>query len=143
MTEKHYGGAAGFGFKGTRKSSTNVDAAPVLTKKEKSSQTKTNSEIEGYDNYVKAGKIAVETIAYAKTIVKKGTPLLELAEKIEAKIVALGGKPAFPVNLSINEIAAHYSPSYDDKTLASGLLKVDIGVHVEGFVADTAFSVDL
>jgi len=51
--------------------------------------------------------------------------------------------PAFPVNLSINEVAAHYTPSHDDKTLASGLLKVDFGVHVEGWLSDTAFSVDL
>jgi len=69
--------------------------------------------------------------------------LIEIAEKIESKIIELGGKPAFPTNLSINEIAAHYTPSYDDKTPASGLLKVDFGVHVDGWIADTALSVDL
>ena len=49
----------------------------------------------------------------------------------------------FPVNLSINDISAHYTPSHDDETKASGLLKVDIGVHIDGFIADTAFSLDL
>ncbi|MEK6830047.1 MAG: type II methionyl aminopeptidase [Nanoarchaeota archaeon] len=92
---------------------------------------------------LKAGKIASEVKKYAKAIIKTGAPLLEIAEKIEAKIEELGGKPAFPVNLSINDIAAHYTPSYDDKTLASGLLKVDLGVHIDGWVADTAFSMDL
>lgn len=92
---------------------------------------------------LKAGKIAGEIKKYARTIIKKGTPLLEIAEKIEEKIINLGGKPAFPVNLSINDIAAHYTPSYDDKTLAYGLLKIDFGVHIDGEVADTAFSIDL
>ncbi len=92
---------------------------------------------------IKAGKIASETKEYAKSIIKKEMPLLEIAEKIESKIIELGGKPAFPVNLCINEIAAHYTPSFDNKTLASGILKVDIGVHIDGWIADTAFSVDL
>ena len=92
---------------------------------------------------LEAGKITSEVRDYAHTIVKKGTPLIEIAEKIESKILELGGKPAFPVNTSINEIAAHYTPSHDDKTLASGLIKVDFGVHVDGWTADNSFSVDL
>lgn len=95
------------------------------------------------EKIIKAGKIASEAKKYARLIAKKGMPLLELAEKIETKIAELGGKPAFPVNLSINDIAAHYTPSHDDKTLASGLLKIDLGVHVDGWTADTAFSLDL
>lgn len=95
------------------------------------------------EKIIQAGKIAGEAKKYARTIIKKGVPLLEIAEKIEKKIEELGGKPAFPVNLSMNDIAAHYTPSYDDKTLAGGLLKIDIGVQVDGLVADTAFSLDL
>ncbi|MDO8622754.1 MAG: type II methionyl aminopeptidase [archaeon] len=94
-------------------------------------------------NSIQAGKIAKETVEYARTIVKKDVLLLEIAEKIEKKIVELGGKPAFPTNLSINDIAAHYTPAHDDTNKANGLLKVDLGVHIEGFIADTAFSVDL
>ena len=92
---------------------------------------------------LEAGKIASQVRQFAKTIIKKEVPLLEIAEKIEAKIIELKGKPAFPVNTSINEIAAHYTPSHDDETKASGLLKIDFGVHVDGFVADTAMSFDL
>ena len=92
---------------------------------------------------IQAGKIASQVKAYARTMVKKGMPLLEIAEKIESKIIELGGKPAFPCNLSINEIAAHYTPSYNDTEIAQGLLKVDLGVHINGLVADTAFSLDL
>lgn len=95
------------------------------------------------EKIIQAGKIAKQVREYAKEIIKPGTPLLEIAEKIESKISELGGKPAFPTNLSINEIAAHYTPSSDDKTKASGLLKVDFGVSVDGFLSDTAFSIDL
>ncbi len=95
------------------------------------------------ESILKAGGIASQVIAYARTIVKKGVPLLEIAEKIEGKIIELGGFPAFPVNLSINEIAAHYTPSAEDETLAEGLICVDFGVHVDGFLSDTAFTLDL
>ena len=95
------------------------------------------------EKILKAGRIASEVRKYARTIIKKDIPLLEIAEKIEAKIEELGGKPAFPVNLSINNISAHYTPSHDDKTLAHGLLKVDFGVHIDGWIADNAFSIDL
>lgn len=90
-----------------------------------------------------AGKIASQVREYAKTIVKKNIPLLEIAEKIEKKIIELKGKPAFPTNLSIDNIAAHYTPFPDDKTLAHGLLKIDFGVQIDGWISDTAFSVDL
>ena len=95
------------------------------------------------DKIIKAGKIASEVKKYARSIIKKDMPLLEIAEKIESKITELGGKPAFPANLSINNIAAHYTPDHDDKTPADGLLKVDFGVHVDGWTADNAFSLDL
>lgn len=92
---------------------------------------------------IQAGKIASKIKIYAKEITKKDTPLIEIADKIENKIFELGAKPAFPVNLSINEVAAHYTPSYNDETLAHGLIKIDIGVSVDGFIADTSFSLDL
>ena len=95
------------------------------------------------DSYKQAGKIAKEVSEYAKSFVKPDMLLLEIAEKIDAKILELGGKPGFPVNLSLNEIAAHYTPNSEDKTIAQGLLKIDFGVEVDGYIADTAFSLDL
>jgi len=95
------------------------------------------------EKILQAGKIASEAREYARGFIKKGMPLVEIANKIEEKIFALGGKPAFPTCLSINEFAAHYIPGYDDETLANGLLKIDMGAHVDGWIADTAFSIDL
>ena len=99
--------------------------------------------IEQKQKTIKAGEIAKKVKIFAKEIIKKGVLLLEIAEKIEDKIYELGGKPAFPINLSMDEIAAHYTPSHNDETKAHGLLKIDIGVHIDGYIADTAFSMDL
>jgi methionyl aminopeptidase len=91
----------------------------------------------------KAGAIAKQAVEYAKELIKPNMPLLEIAEKIEEKITELGGKLAFPVNLSIDEAAAHCTPEWNDHRLAKGLLKVDLGAQVDGYIADTAFSLDL
>jgi methionyl aminopeptidase len=94
-------------------------------------------------SYVKAGKIAKQVKDFAKDIIKPGVKLIDIANKIDAKIIELGGESAFPVNLSLNEIAAHYTPKTGDERVAEGILKIDIGVAVDGYIADTAFSIDL
>jgi len=146
MTEKQYGGATGRGTDKITKAHS-IANTPSHKPKEISTNSKSKAESDNSDNdkdnYVKAGKIASEVKKYARQIIKKDVPLLEIADKIESKIVELGAKPAFPTNLSINETAAHDTPSFNDARKAQGLLKVDIGVQIEGYLADTAFSVDL
>lgn len=95
------------------------------------------------EKIIKAGDIARQVREYIKPLIKKDMLLLDIAEKIEDKIVELGGLPSFPTNLSINEVAAHYTPTPNDESKAHGLLKVDYGAHVDGWISDTAFSVDL
>lgn len=101
--------------------------------------------IEGtYSDWVTAGRIASEVREYSKTIIKPGVRLLDVAEKIEAKIRELGAEPAFPVNLSHDSFAAHCTPAPDDATVLSNqLLKVDIGVSYNGAIGDTAYTFDL
>jgi methionyl aminopeptidase len=95
--------------------------------------------------YLKAGKIAAEALEYGRSLVRPGESLLDVAEKIEAKIVSLGALPAFPVNISFNETAAHYTPVPGDTLKFNDeLVKLDVGVHVDGFVGgDTAVTIDL
>ena len=95
------------------------------------------------EKYIKAGKIAAEVREESKDIVKAGVRLLEIAEKLEGLIKEKGGQPAFPLNLSLNELAAHYTPYKGDETeIKSGdVLKIDMGVHVDGYVADTAYTI--
>jgi methionyl aminopeptidase len=92
----------------------------------------------------KAGNIANEVKKFLKPEINVGTNVLSLIEAAESKIVELGGNWAFPVNVSINNVAAHYtSPIKDDGlTINNGdIVKVDLGVHIEGFIVDTAFTV--
>ena len=99
---------------------------------------------EAFENYAKAGRIAGKVLGFARAEAKVGARLLDLAEKMEAMVKAEGGSVAFPVNLSLNEEAAHRTPATDD-LLAIGekdLLKIDAGVHVDGFIADCALSID-
>ncbi|MFX0095427.1 MAG: type II methionyl aminopeptidase, partial [Candidatus Hodarchaeota archaeon] len=93
--------------------------------------------------YRKAGKIAYEVLQAIKPMVKPQTKVLEICETAENMIIEKGGKLAFPCNLSINNIAAHYTAPRDDQTVIpeKSVVKVDCGVHIDGFIADTAFTV--
>ena len=93
--------------------------------------------------YRQAGRIAAEVREFMKRTVSEGMPIIDVCEKTEALVHQKGGKPAFPCNVSINELAAHYtSPPRDDKKVPPGsLAKIDIGVHVDGYIADTAVTV--
>jgi methionyl aminopeptidase len=95
-----------------------------------------------FDHYVKAGKIISETEEEVRKKLKPGAKILDIAEFIEKSIVEKGGKPAFPVNISINEIAAHYTPVFGDKIVIKegDLVKIDMGAHIDGYVADRAFT---
>jgi methionyl aminopeptidase len=95
------------------------------------------------DKLRQAGKITFEVRETMKKTVKEGMCIIDICEQTEGLIRKLGGKPAFPCNVSINEIAAHYtSPPADEKTIPkNSVVKVDIGAHVDGYVADTAVTV--
>ncbi|RMF07067.1 type II methionyl aminopeptidase [Candidatus Woesearchaeota archaeon] len=96
------------------------------------------------DDWITAGKIAGQARDFGCSLVKKGASMLEVAEKIEAKIRELGGQPAFPVNISLNHVAAHHTPlPNDDSVFGDDIVKVDVGVHVNGAIGDTAATVDL
>ena len=95
-------------------------------------------------NFIEAGRISAEALEYGKSLIKKGNSLLETTELIEKKIFELGGKPAFPVQISCNEIAAHFCAEEDDKTVFDDqLVCLDLGVHVDGAIGDNAYAVDL
>src|SRR3989344_3779629 len=97
------------------------------------------------NKYVKAGKILQAAKKKAQKIIKPGASLLEVAEQIEKFIESEVGKPAFPINLSLNNCAAHYTPSANDKSEFSekDVVKADVGVHIDGFAADSAVTIDL
>lgn len=91
-----------------------------------------------------AGKIAAEALEYGKNLIKKGESLLKISDLIDEKIVKLGAKPAWPSQISCNEIAAHYCADPDDSVkFEDEVVSLDVGVHVDGFVGDNACTIDL
>ena len=96
------------------------------------------------NKYRKAGAILSEVRANAKTKVKKGAKLLDVANEIEAEIFSRGARPAFPVNISQNAAAAHDTPAPDDeRVFGDDIVKLDIGVEIDGYIGDTAVTVDM
>ena len=95
------------------------------------------------DDYVKAGKIAAEVRELARKKDWVGKTLYEICESVENEIKNRGGKCAFPVNASLNELAAHYTAEPNDPKVltSSDLIKIDLGVQINGFIADTAVSI--
>src|SRR5208337_2971035 len=89
-----------------------------------------------------SGRILRETREEMRANVKENMLVIDICEKTEGLIRAKGGKPAFPCNVSINEVAAHYtSPPNDTLRIPEGsTVKVDLGAHVDGYVTDTAFT---
>jgi len=95
------------------------------------------------EKYQRAGKIAREVREEMKRFVREGMPVIDICEKAEGLIREKGGKTAFPCNVSINEVAAHHtSPPNDKRTIPpKSLVKVDIGAHLDGYIADTAITI--
>ncbi len=100
---------------------------------------------EELEKYMRAGEIAFEAKKLAEKIVRPGTPILKIAEEIEELIRSRGASPAFPTNISINHVAAHRTPYVGDTEVVpeGAVVKVDIGVHVDGYIADTAITIVL
>ncbi len=100
---------------------------------------------EDFRRLLAAGDIARRIKRELGKIAKPGARVRDIAEAIEARIRDLGGSPAFPVNISIGSTAAHYTPTVSDNSVLpeSGLVKIDFGVHIDGMIVDTAYTVDL
>jgi len=95
------------------------------------------------DNYIRAGQIAAQVRENARKKNHVGRTLYEICDSIESEINERGGQPAFPVNISLNEIAAHYTAEPDDQIVIkdTDVVKIDLGVHIDGYVADTAVTI--
>jgi methionyl aminopeptidase len=97
------------------------------------------------ESYHAAGAIAGEARAYGASLVKEGSRMLDVAERTEAFIRKRGGVPAFPVNIAVDDVAAHYTPHHSDKEVfvAGNIVKIDVGVHIDGYIGDTAVTVEV
>ena len=95
------------------------------------------------EDYIRAGKIASEVREIVRVKDWIGKSVFEICEEVEDEIIKRGAKCAFPVNASINEIAAHYTAEPNDPITIkdTDLVKIDLGAQINGFIADTAVTV--
>ncbi|MHA2287600.1 MAG: type II methionyl aminopeptidase [Promethearchaeota archaeon] len=100
---------------------------------------------EWIESYLKAGKAVVAAKNLARELIKPGASFLEISNKCEDEILNQGCELSFPINMSLNEQAAHYSPTIDDPTVVpkKGLLKIDLGSHYNGYIADSAITFNI
>jgi methionyl aminopeptidase len=94
---------------------------------------------------IESGKIAARVLSEISTEIEPGKRIIKLCALAEKKIKEYGGTPAFPLNVSINHIAAHStSPKGDRSEIPEfGLVKLDVGVHIDGYITDTARTIDI
>ncbi|HUU76274.1 MAG TPA: type II methionyl aminopeptidase [Methanoregulaceae archaeon] len=98
-----------------------------------------------YDLYLQAGTIAATVLSMGAQEIRPGTPILEVVEYVEELVDKEGAGLAFPLNVSINEDAAHDTAmTGDTRVFCEGdVVKLDLGVHIDGYIADTATTIDL
>lgn len=92
------------------------------------------------EKFIESGKILSQVRGYVKGMQVRGRKVLDVCEEVEGKIREFGGRPAFPCNVGINEVAAHYTSPWDDGSVIpdGSIVKVDFGVELDGFATDTA-----
>lgn len=97
------------------------------------------------DKLRRSGFISATAREHGKKMIKAGAKIEAIAREVEQVIRDMGGKPAFPAQLSRNHIAAHYCSPPDDPTVLQpdDIVKLDLGTQVDGYVTDNAVTVDL
>ena len=96
------------------------------------------------EDWIKAGRIAAEVLEHGRLLIKKGATVLDVCDACDKKIYDLGAMPAFPSQISCDDIAAHFCPEEDDKTiLDEQVVSLDVGACFNGAIGDNAVTVDL
>ncbi len=115
-----------------------------ITKEKEEEKSEEELKAEKLEKTREAGKITKEIYPKAKNLVKLGVKVIDICESIEKMIKEKGGDFGFPCNVSINNIAAHYTSPPNDETVIkeNDVVKIDFGVHKDGYVSDFAFTVN-
>ena len=95
------------------------------------------------EQYRKSGRITNELKPIVQSAVTPGASYLEVCEVVRREAESRGGRLAFPTGIGVNQVTAHYAPQEGDESVfrEEDVVKVDFGVHVEGYVADTSVTV--
>lgn len=98
-----------------------------------------------YDKLKEAGRVSRAALDHAKTLIKPGKRLVDIASEIERLIKDRGCAYAFPINLSTNAQAAHYTPEHSDQAVIGekDVIKIDLGARIDDYLTDCAATVSL
>jgi methionyl aminopeptidase len=100
--------------------------------------------VENLAAWRKAGRIAAQALEHGRGLIRNGANIREVCDKIDAKIMALGARPAWPTQVALDHVAAHATPDPgDDAVFEDNLVCLDVGAHVDGCIGDNATSIDL
>ena len=102
-------------------------------------------DIDELEKWREAGKLAHDALHFGKKLIEEGKSMLDITEKIENYVYDNGGKLAFSTNLAINNVGAHWTPSTKttEKFQKGDLVKLDVGVHIDGYIGDNALTVEV
>ncbi len=96
------------------------------------------------EKWREAGRIAAEALKYGQSLIKKGAVIRDVCDAVDKKILDSGADPAWPTQIGLNHVAAHYTPDPDDdQKFEDELVCIDVGAHIDGFIGDCALTVDL
>jgi len=99
---------------------------------------------EELDSLVLAGRIACDALDFGEKLIKPGQSMIKILDQIEEYIKSQGAELAFPPQISLNNVAAHFCPDQEDVILKEGdVVKLDVGTSINGYIADTARTIDL
>ena len=100
---------------------------------------------EEIEKWKEAGKLARDALNFGKTLIENEKKMLNVTEKIESYVRKHGGELAFPTNLAVNNVGAHWTPSSKSKEVfrKGDVVKLDVGVHIEGYIGDNALTVEI
>ncbi len=95
--------------------------------------------------YRESGRVVTEVKPLIESAVRPGVTFLEVCDLVRGEVESRGGRLAFPTGIGVNQVTAHYAPQDGDESVfrEDDLVKVDFGVHVDGYVTDTSVTVTL
>ena len=95
-------------------------------------------------DFLHAGSLAKQVRHFGKSLITKGASYNEVIARINKKIDDLGARPAFPPQIALNDVAAHFLPQPDEDIIFSDqVVKLDVGICYNGAIGDCAVTIDL
>ena len=92
-----------------------------------------------------AGKLASDALHFGRDLIEAEKSMLNVTEEIERFVKKNGGELAFPTNLAVNNVGAHWTPSSKSNEIFSkgDVVKLDVGVHIDGYIGDNALTLEI